>query len=120
MAQRIRAERRQPFARALAHRLIFEAKTLGHKKFVSEPAAKHTRKMPGSLPSVAPECADATLQNYQIIAVHQFHPREFFGADFFRSKLCDATREFRSVQVTNPHDITRRKLAFATRDARRQ
>ena len=43
--QRIRPARHEPFARTLARRLVFEAETFGHEKFVSKPAAKHTRKM---------------------------------------------------------------------------
>jgi hypothetical protein len=43
--QRIWPARHEPLARPLAHRLVFEPKTFCHEKFVSEPAAKHTRKI---------------------------------------------------------------------------
>ena len=66
-------------------------------------------------------CASvANLQNYQIVAMHEFHAREFFGADFFGGKFRNAAGEFRSVQIANPHHVSGGKIAFATRDAGRQ
>lgn len=57
------------------------------------------------------------LKNHQIVAVHQFHAGRFFLPDFIGAKLCNAAREFHSVQVANTHDITRVKVALASRHA---
>src|ERR1019366_1844154 len=63
---------------------------------------------------------DVALKNYEVIPMHQFHAREFFGADFLGVELGDAACEFRSVQVADPHDIVGDKISFATRHAGRQ
>lgn len=52
--------------------------------------------------------------------MHQLDACKLSFTDFTRAELCDATREFGSVQITNPHNIARCELAFATRNARRQ
>ena len=56
-------------------------------------------------------------KNYQIIPVHEFHAREFLGADFLAVEPHDAARKFRSVQIADAHHVVRRKVAFAARHA---
>ena len=54
------------------------------------------------------------LQDYKIIPMHNFDAHQFSVTHFGRGESCDATREFSSVEVTNPHDISGCELAFAS------
>ncbi len=65
-------------------------------------------------------CLCGKSQNHQVVAMHEFHPRKFFGADFFGAKLRNAARELGSVQIANADDIARVKISLAPRHAGRQ
>jgi hypothetical protein len=61
-----------------------------------------------------------TSQNHQVIPVHHFHALQCARFDFTGTERRNPPREFRPVEIANPHHIFRRKIALATRDARRQ
>jgi hypothetical protein len=49
------------------------------------------------------ECSKS--KNHQVIAMHEFHAREFFSADFLGAEFRNPARKFHSIQIADTHNI---------------
>src|SRR6476619_5264023 len=56
-------------------------------------------------------------KNHEVIPMNDLDAFQFSGGDFHRIKSGDATGEFGSVEITNPHDFPGSECAFATGNA---